>query len=58
MAKKRTNTGIPGLSFSWKRALGITQGRQRLARRTGIPTTRAGVERKLGQAILRWLFGK
>lgn len=30
---------IPGLSFSWKRALGITQTKQKIARKTGIPTT-------------------
>ena len=38
MAKK-TNTGILGLSFSWKRALGITQLKQKIARETGIPTS-------------------
>ena len=30
---------IPGLSFSWKRALGITQTKQKIARKTVIPTT-------------------
>lgn len=47
---------MPGLSFSWKRALGISQARQKIARATGIPTTRAGVERKIGQLILKKLF--
>lgn len=56
MARRKTNTGIPGLSFSWKRALGISQARQKIARATGIPTTRAGVERKIGQRILKKLF--
>ena len=51
MATKGTNTRIPGLSFSWKRALGITQSKQKIARTTGIPTTRAGAERKLGNDI-------
>ncbi len=58
MARRKSNTGIPGLSFSWKRALGITQAKQRIARETGIPTSRAGVERKLGSMILKALFGK
>ena len=40
MAKKKSSTGIPGLSFSWKRALGITAAKQRFARKTGIPTTK------------------
>lgn len=58
MANRKTNTGIPGLSFSWKRALGITQLRQNFARKTGIPTTKSGLERKLGKAIIKTLFGK
>ena len=58
MSKRKTNTGIPGLSFSWKRALGITQAKQKFARETGIPTSRAGVERKIGNMILKALFGK
>lgn len=46
MAGKRR--GIPGLSFSWKQAVGITSAKQKLARMTGIPTTRAGRRRKVG----------
>lgn len=49
---KKTNTGIPGLSFSWKRALGITQAKQKIARETGIPTSKQGLERKIGNIIL------
>ena len=49
---------IPGLSFSWKRALGITQAMQQIARKTGIPTSRAGLERKIGNAIIKSIFGK
>lgn len=52
MARK-TNTGIPGLSFSWKRALGISQAKQRIARTTGIPTTKSGMERKLGNSVIK-----
>ena len=58
MSRRKTNTGIPGLSFSCKRALGITQAKQKFARETGIPTSRAGVERKIGNMILKALFGK
>ena len=57
MAKK-TNTGISGLSFSWKRALGVTQTKQKIARGTGVPMSKAGVERKIGNIILKALFGK
>ena len=49
---------FPGLSFSWKRALGISQARQKFARSTGIPTSKAGAERKIGSIILKTLFGK
>lgn len=48
---------IPGLSFSWKRAVGISGLKQRVARATGIPTTRGGLERKIGGAIVSALIG-
>lgn len=53
MAKRRrgTNTGIPGLSFSLKRALGVSNAKRRIAKATGIPTTRAGRQRKAGKAM-------
>ena len=49
MARKKKL--IPGLSFSWKRALGITKAKRKFAKSTGIPTTRSGRQRKVG----RWL---
>lgn len=58
MAKRTNGTGIPGLTFSWKRALGITQAKQNLARQTGVPTSKAGVERKIGKLILDALLKK
>ena len=58
MMGRKTNTGIPGLSFSWKRALGITQAKQQISRKTGIPTTKAGVERKIGTMLLKASFGR
>ena len=57
MARK-SNTGIPGLSFSWKRALGITEAKRKNAKETGIPTSKSGIERKIGQTILKAIFGK
>ena len=50
MAKKKK--GIPGLSFSWKRALGITKAKRKVAKATGIPTTKSGRRQKVGK-----LFG-
>mgnify|MGYP006363711031 FL=1 len=57
MAKK-TNTGIPGLSFSWKRALGISQAKRNFTKSTGVPTTKSGIERRIGSAIIKIIFGK
>ena len=42
-------TGIPGLSFSWRRALGISQAQARLSRQIGVPLSRAGRQRKAGR---------
>lgn len=52
-----TNTKIPGLSFSLKRALGITSLKRSFTKATGIPTTKNGIERKLGGFLLNKLFG-
>lgn len=54
----KKSTPIPGLSFSWKRASGLTQAKQRISRTTGIPMSKAGLERKIGNVILRLLFKK
>ena len=43
--------GIPGLSFSWKRASGLTAAKSKLARASGIPLTKAGRQRKMGKAM-------
>jgi len=48
--------GKMGFSFSWKRALGITAVKQKIARETGIPTTTNGLERKIGRSVLNLLF--
>ncbi len=45
-----------GFSFSLNRLLGITQMKQKIARKTGIPTTRGGLERKIGSKLLRFFF--
>jgi hypothetical protein len=41
-----------GFSFSWKRALGISALRGKIARATGIPTTKSGLQRKIGRSAL------
>ena len=42
--------------FSWKTFLGITQMKRNISRKTGIPMTKGGFERKLGASVLK-LFG-
>lgn len=49
---------ISGLSFSWKRAIGITRVKQQISRQVGIPLTKNGLERKIGRSIIKCLFGK
>lgn len=49
---------IPGLTFSWKRALGITQAKQQLTRKTGIPMSKSSFERRVGRLITKTIFGK
>lgn len=44
--------------FSWKRALGISSAKRKIARATGIPTTKAGRRRKAQAAVWNGLFGK
>ena len=49
---------IPGLSFSLKRAIGITAVKQKVAKKTGIPLTKQGLERKIGGTVLKNIIGK
>lgn len=48
---------IPGLSFSLKRAVGISGLKTKVARKVGVPTTKQGLELKVGGSILKGLFG-
>lgn len=47
-----------GFSFSLLRLLGITGLKQSLAKKTGIPTTKGGLERKIGNFIIKSIFKK
>lgn len=47
-----------GFSFSWKRFFGFSRFKQSVARKTGVPTTKSGIERKIGKMIIDLLFGK
>lgn len=47
-----------GVSFSLSRLIGITGLKSSIAHKTGLPTSKGGVERKLGRGIIRTVFGK
>ena len=49
---------IPGLSFSLKRALGVSAVKQKVARKTGLPLTKQGLERKIGGKVLKSITKK
>jgi hypothetical protein len=48
MARKRK--GIPGLSWSWKRATGLSAAKGKVSRALGVPLSRQGRQRKFGKA--------
>lgn len=47
-----------GFSLSWKILLGVSGIKQQIARGTGIPSTQNGMERNIGSAIIKTIFGK
>lgn len=48
--------GKYGISFSLSRLIGLSGFKNSIARKTGIPTTRGGIERKIGRKLLNILF--
>lgn len=42
---------LPGISFSWRRASGLSAAKGRLSRAIGIPLTRSGRQKKIGRAL-------
>lgn len=49
---ERKKSAVKGLSFSANKALGITGAKRKVAKATGIPTTKSGRRAKAGK-----LFG-
>jgi len=52
-------THIPGVSFSWRRAIGLSALEGKISRATGIPLTRSGREKKMGHIFIHligWMF--
>jgi hypothetical protein len=48
---RRRRRGIPGLSFSWRRATGLSAAQARLSRKIGIPLSRSGRRAKAGRGL-------
>lgn len=42
---------IPGLSFSWEKALGITKAKRKISKATRIPLTKSGRRNKIGRIL-------
>lgn len=49
MLRMVIDMGLGG--FSWKRALGITKVKRKISKKTGIPLTKSGRQRKLGKFL-------
>ena len=52
MARRRRTYG---LSFSWRRLVGVSAAKGRIARFTRIPLTKQGFQRKVGRMLLKLL---
>lgn len=48
--------GKYGISFSISRLIGLSGAKNSIARKTGIPTTQGGLERKIGRSIIKFFF--
>lgn len=47
-----------GVSFSLSRLVGLSAAKQKIARKTGIPTTKIGMNAKIGRTLIKLLTGK
>lgn len=46
------------MGISLKRALGVTEAKRKIAKATGIPTTKAGRKKKVENTIKKAIIGK
>ena len=49
---------LPGLTFSWKRATGLSALQSKVSRKIGIPLSRNGRAQKVGRAVIGLLLGR
>jgi hypothetical protein len=55
MSERHRTTSVPGLSFSWRRAIGLTRLENKISRETGIPLSRSGRQRKVGELAMHFI---
>jgi hypothetical protein len=55
MSESHERRRVPGVSYSWRRAIGLSGFLNGIARRTGVPTSRSGRQRKVGQFAIKAL---
>lgn len=55
MSESNERRRAPGVSYSWRRAIGLSGFLNGIARRTGIPTSRSGRQRKVGRLAIHAL---
>lgn len=46
------------VTFSWKRAVGITALKRKVSKATHVPTTKMGLHAKIGRMATQLMFGK
>lgn len=49
---------IQSVTFSWERAFGLTNLKQKNSRQTEAPMSKSGIERKIGRTLLNSLYKK
>ena len=49
---------IPGISISLKRSIGVSALKQKVAKKTGLPLTKQGLERKVGGSVIKAVTGR
>lgn len=57
MARRRKAL-IPGLSWSWKRAIGLSGLKTKISRKIGVPLTTGGRQRKIGAAVEKMVLSR
>ena len=47
-----------GIGFSFWRLIGVSSFKQKISRKSGIPTTKKGMNEKIGRVLINLILGK